>query len=54
MNAIARRLARAVTTDVENIDIVSLEMVLIFCGIGLLVSLMMILSYGIDLSPGFF
>jgi hypothetical protein len=54
MNAIAKRLARVVTTDVENVDIMSLETVLIFCGIGLLVSLITILSYGIDLIPGFF
>jgi hypothetical protein len=32
----------------------SLEPVLIYCGIGLVVSLLAVQTYGLDLSPGFF
>jgi hypothetical protein len=50
MAALARTLARAFGTDVE---IEVLKIVAICCGAGLLVSLV-IASYGLDLSPGFF
>jgi len=50
MTAIARALSRAFVTfrDAE-----SLKQVAIVCGIGLLVSLLLMLIYGLDLSPGF-
>jgi hypothetical protein len=50
MTAIARALSRAFVTvrDAEG-----LKQVAIVCGIGLLVSLLMLI-YGFDLSPGFF
>jgi hypothetical protein len=50
MAALARTLARAFHIDV---DVEGLKIVAIFCGIGLLVSLM-VASYGVDLSAGFF
>jgi hypothetical protein len=50
MAALAKMLSRA--SGVE-IDTDTLKAILIFCGAGLLFSLMM-MSYGIDLSPGFF
>jgi len=51
MTAIARALSRAFVTfrDAE-----SLKQVAIVCGIGLLVSLLLMLIWGFDLSPGFF
>jgi hypothetical protein len=48
MTAIARRLSRVTALEVE----VFKELVL-FCAAGLFVSLLM-LTYGLDLSPGFF
>jgi hypothetical protein len=49
--AIARALARRFsTTELEAETIKHLAM---FCGAGLLVSLIL-MSYGLDLSPGFF
>jgi len=50
MAVLAKVLSRASGFE---IDTDTLRAILIFCGAGLLVSLMM-LSYGIDLSPGFF
>ena len=50
MVALARTLSR--TTGI-NVDIETLKTVAIFCGTGLLVSLMSA-TYGLDLSPGFF
>ena len=50
MTAIARALSRA-STLVTEVDI--LKQLALFCGAGLLVSLLM-MTYGIDLSPGFF
>ena len=50
MAALAKMLSRASGFE---IDVDTLRVILIFCGAGLLISLMM-LSYGIDLSPGFF
>jgi hypothetical protein len=50
MTAIAQALSRAFQS-VDEFE--SLKQVAIFCGIGLLVSLVC-LSYGLDLSPGFF
>jgi hypothetical protein len=50
MVALARTLSR--TTGI-NVDVETLKTVAIFCGIGLLVSLMSA-TYGLDLSPGFF
>jgi len=38
---------------VRDIDVEALQVVAIFSGLGLLLSLMF-LTYGIDLSPGFF
>jgi hypothetical protein len=50
MAAIASALSRASGTDV-NVD--ALKAVVMFCGVGLTVFLM-VASYGLDLSPGFF
>ncbi len=50
MTAVARALSRAFVTfnDTEI-----LKQLALFCGAGLLVSLLL-LTYGVDLSPGFF
>jgi hypothetical protein len=50
MATIARVLSRASGTDV---DVETIKTLVMFCGVGLTVS-MMIASYGVDLSPGFF
>ena len=50
MTAIAQALSRAFAT---TRDVESLKQVAIFCGAGLLVSLLM-LTWGFDLGPGFF
>jgi hypothetical protein len=50
MAAIARALSRASGT---NVDADTLKTLLMFCGVGLTVSLIAA-SYGLDLSPGFF
>jgi hypothetical protein len=50
MTVIAKAIAR--TTGIE-VDIETLETILMFCAVGLTVS-MMCASYGLDLSPGFF
>jgi hypothetical protein len=51
MAAIARVFARKFpSTDLE---VEALKQVALFCGAGLLVSLVL-MSYGLDLSPGFF
>jgi hypothetical protein len=50
MTAIAQALSRAVQSAGE---FETLKLIAIFCGVGLLVSLIG-LSYGLDLSPGFF
>jgi hypothetical protein len=50
MATIARVLSRASGADVDVETIMALVM---FCGVGLTVSLMLT-SYGLDLSPGFF
>ena len=49
MTAIVHSLVRAFS--VSDIDV--LKQIALFCGAGLLISLMA-LTYGIDLSPGFF
>jgi ribose/xylose/arabinose/galactoside ABC-type transport system permease subunit len=51
MAAIARFLARTIPATPVEADI--LKQVALFCCAGLLVSLLM-LTYGLDLSPGFF
>jgi hypothetical protein len=51
MATIARALARALPK--ESIEIEILKQLALFCGAGLLVSLLM-MTYGVDLSPGFF
>jgi hypothetical protein len=50
MAAIARALSRASGTQV---DTENLKIIVMFCGAGLTVSLLLA-SYGLDLSPGFF
>jgi hypothetical protein len=50
MAAIAHALSRATRTDIE---VETLKSVLMFCGVGLTVSLM-VASYGVDPSYGFF
>lgn len=52
MAALARTLARAFGTEVD-VEVEVLKIIAICCGAGLLVSVM-IASYGVDLSPGFF
>jgi hypothetical protein len=51
MTQIAETLSRITGFEIEA---ESLEPVLIFCGIGLLVSLLAVQTFGLDLSPGFF
>jgi len=51
MTAFVQAISRLTRTDV---DVEALKTVLIFCGIGLLVSLLAIETYGLDLSVGFF
>jgi hypothetical protein len=50
MATIARVLSRASGTE---IDVETIKTIVMFCGVGLTVSLMLA-SYGLDLSPGFF
>jgi hypothetical protein len=50
MAAIAGALSRA--TGI-NVDVATLKPVVMFCAVGLTVSLILA-SYGLDLSPGFF
>ncbi len=50
MTAIARALSRAYITVAE---VETLKQLLLFCLAGLLVSVLM-MTYGVDLSPGFF
>ncbi len=50
MAAIARVLSRVSGTEV---DVETLKTIAIFCGVGLFVSLLLA-TYGLDLSPGFF
>jgi hypothetical protein len=51
MATIARVLARALPK--ESLEIEILKQLALFCGAGLLVSLLM-MTYGLDLSPGLF
>jgi hypothetical protein len=51
MVAIAKALARALPKDSLELEV--LKQLALFCGAGLLVSLLL-LSYGLDLSPAFF
>ena len=50
MATVARVLSRASGTDV---DVETLKTLVMFCGVGLFVSLLFA-SYGLDLSAGFF
>jgi hypothetical protein len=50
MAAIAKALSRVSGTQVE---VETLKTIVMFCGVGLTVSLLLA-SYGLDLSPGFF
>jgi hypothetical protein len=51
MTAIARVLSRRLPASPSDIE--TLKTIGMFCGVGLLVSLMLA-SYGLDLSPGLF
>lgn len=51
MATLARFLSQA--SGIE-IDVETLRTIAIFSGAGLLLSLVLLLTYGIDLSPGFF
>jgi hypothetical protein len=51
MAAIARALARALPVNQSEVE--TLKTIVMFCGVGLVVSLLLA-SYGLDLSPGFF
>jgi hypothetical protein len=50
MAAIARALSRVSGT---NVDVETVKTIAMFCGVGLVVSLLLA-TYGLDLSPGFF
>jgi hypothetical protein len=50
MVAVAKALSRISGTQVE---VETLKTIVMFCGVGLTVSLLLA-SYGLDLSPGFF
>jgi hypothetical protein len=50
MAAFTKALSRISGT---NVDIETLKTIIMFCGVGLTVSLML-MSYGLDLSAGFF
>jgi hypothetical protein len=50
MTLVAKAISR--TTGIE-VDVETLKTVVMFCAVGLTVS-MMCASYGLDLSPGFF
>jgi hypothetical protein len=50
MATIAKALSRVSGTQVE---VETLKTIIMFCGVGLTVSLLLA-SYGLDLSPGFF
>jgi hypothetical protein len=50
MAALAKALSRVPETQV---DVETLKTIVIFCGVGLTLSLILA-SYGLDLSPGFF
>jgi hypothetical protein len=52
MTAIARVLSRAFPGT--NADVETLKTMALFSGAGLVVSLLLIATYGLDLSPGFF
>jgi ElaB/YqjD/DUF883 family membrane-anchored ribosome-binding protein len=52
MAAIARALARTFRSPSANDN--PFKTIAIFCGLGLLASLLLIASYGTDLSSGFF
>jgi hypothetical protein len=51
MTALARTLSRALGVE---IDVELLKTIAIFCGVGLAASLLLALTFGLDLSPGFF
>ncbi len=51
MAALARVLS---SISRAEIDVETLETLVIFCGLGLLVSLVCVMAYGLDLSGGFF
>lgn len=50
MAALAKVLTRA---SAIRVDVETLKSIIMFCGVGLTVSLLLA-SYGLDLSPGFF
>jgi hypothetical protein len=52
MTAIAHALSRALLSAGEG-EFDPLKLIAVFCGVGLLISLVC-LTYGLDLSPGFF
>lgn len=51
MTALVQALSRLTGTD---FDVESLKTILIFCGIGLVLSLLAIETYGLDFSAGLF
>jgi hypothetical protein len=50
MAAIAKALSRIAGS---GLDVETLKTIIMFCAVGLTVSLM-VMTYGVDLSPGFF
>jgi hypothetical protein len=52
MATIARVLSRAFPTT--NVELETLKTIALFCGVGLVVSLLLAATTGLDLSAGFF
>ena len=52
MTTIARAFSRAFPAT--NIEVEMLKTIALFCGIGLVVSLLLAATTGLDISPGFF
>jgi hypothetical protein len=52
MTALAQAFSRVFLSTPDQFD--DLKKIALFCGAGLLVSLLLMLTYGVDLSPGFF
>ncbi|MBB5047566.1 hypothetical protein HNR60_002323 [Rhodopseudomonas rhenobacensis] len=53
MVAIARAVSRAFTSTERSPELEGLEQIVLLCGVGLLVSVLL-MSDGVDLSPGLF
>jgi hypothetical protein len=54
MTAIVQALSRFTAAAATDTKTETLKLLAVFCGAGLVVSLYMILGYGLDLTPGIF